>query len=36
MRKTVEDVDREVSEVDPEILPVSDHERSGIGRFASL
>ncbi|MGP5735381.1 hypothetical protein [Candidatus Corynebacterium faecigallinarum] len=36
MRKTVEDVDREISEVDPEILPVSDHERSGIGRFAGL
>ncbi len=36
MRKTVEDVDREISEVDPEILPVSDRERSGIGRFAGL
>ncbi|MGJ0184031.1 purine-cytosine permease family protein [Corynebacterium glyciniphilum] len=36
MRKTTEQIDRELAEVDSEILPVSDRERKGLGRFAGL
>lgn len=36
MRKTTEEIDHEVAELEPELLPVSNRERKGFGRFAGL
>lgn len=36
MRKTVDEVDRQIAKTDPELLPVGDHERHGAKHFAGL
>ncbi|WP_226344308.1 purine-cytosine permease family protein [Agilicoccus flavus] len=36
MARTTDEIDREIAETDPELLPVGDHERHGPGHFAGL